>query len=288
MLPEILNKIPGLKSGGFSINRFSNQEIYVSLNSEVANQDCLILGSISPPEQNLFSLLLLADTLKKQEALSTTVCLPYLSYGRADRDEYNKSLTIKWIGRLFKASSVDKLITFEAHSQLDQKLFPIPLISISTSEIFAKQIIKLSLEKYSLVSPDEGAIDLCQVTANLINSAQPIAYFKKKRDKKGIIHSTLIGKVRPQVIILDDILDTGATLLSCTSQLAKVGVNNIVIMVTHGLFTGSKWKKLWQNNVTEIYSTDTTQPRKDLDLKKIKILPMASFIAEKLKYYLNL
>ncbi len=282
------NKISGLESGYFSVNRFANQEIYIILETNVEKKDCLILGSIAPPEEQLFSLLLLADTLKKEGASKIIVCLPYLSYGRADKNEFNKSLTIRWIGQLFKASSVDELITFEAHSELDQKLFSIPFISISTSEIFAQQIVKLKNDKISLVAPDEGAINLCQVTDDLIDLKSPIVYFKKRRNKKGAISSELAGEVKSQAIILDDILDTGATLLSCTNQLKKIGVTNIIIMVTHGLFTGNKWEELWQNNVSEIYSTDTVLSKENLSAKKIKTLPIASFAATKLKFYLGL
>ena len=111
-----------------------------------------------------------------------------------------------------------------------------------------------------------------------------IAYFTKKRLPGGIVHSKLFGEVEEQVILIDDIIDTGATLISACIELKRKGVKNITIMVTHGLFTGNVWERLWKFGVQRIYCTDSVPLREQLlREERIGVLSVKAFLADSIK-----
>ncbi len=248
---------PNVEKGAFTLDRFSNQELHLSLQTHVSKHDCVVLGSISPPDINLLSFQLLCHTLKKEHAAKTIALLPYLAYTRHDKNESQKSFTTAFIAELLYRSGIDELITLDIHSQKARELFPMPVISLSTAALFAQEIQSQSLQDAVIVAPDDGAIKRGEEVAKKANITRPVCYLEKKRTEEGIIHSKLHGEVGEHVIIIDDILDTGGTLISCCKHLARAGVKRIEIMVTHGIFTGTKWTELWQLNVNRIYCTNT-------------------------------
>lgn len=269
-MADTLVKLCSLQRGDFSIHRFANQELYITVRGPLRGERCLVLGSIAPPDEQLLAFMLLAHTLKKEGARKVIALLPYLAYSRHDKDKPDESLTIAWVGLLFKASGIDEVITVDIHSSRDKELLHIPITSLSTSELFAKAIEKYSLTDATLVAPDNGAIRRCCEVKTAANMSCGVAYFEKERTLHGITHMASVGEVGPRAVIIDDMLDTGGTLVSACERLNERGVREIYIMVTHGLFTGSQWKKLWALRVKRIFCTDTVAPRKELEAEPIQ------------------
>lgn len=276
-LVKTLHHLPVSKGGKFEVGHFPNQEIYIKINTDVEIKDCLLTGTISPPEENLISFLLLAHTLKKEGASKITALLPYLAYTRQDKIKTGESLAALAIGEIFRASHINEVVTIDIHSPISESLFPLPLYNLSSAEIFAREINKLKIKNPSLVAPDEGAIERCQKVAQLINKNGKIAYVKKKRLSKGV-HSDLYGHINSNAIVIDDILDTGATLLSCCKLLKASGAKNIYIFVTHGLFTGDKWRELFSLNVKRIYCTDSIPEVRNLQLENLTVLSISPIL----------
>lgn len=259
----------------FSLHRFANHELQLSLHGPVAGRLCLIVGSIAPPEKNLFSLLALSHTLKKEGAKKVSAFIPYLAYSRQENEESQKSQIAALIGRLLKASGIDEVITVDVHSPLIKKLFPLPIRSLSPASLFAERLKHLPWQSYTFVAPDQGAIARCQEVASLVNGSKEIVWIAKGRHAKGVFHSEISGKVQERVVIIDDILDTGQTLISCCKKLMKEGAREMIVMVTHGLFTGSAWKKLWKLGVKKIYCTNTVPLHQKLSTERdIFVLPI--------------
>jgi ribose-phosphate pyrophosphokinase len=244
----------------------------------------VVLGSIAPPDERMLSLALLAHTLKKEGSPRVTAFLPYLAYSRQDKDKPGQSLAAAWVGYLLQASGVDGVFTIDLHSERDKQLFPIPLISTFPAEMFAHAIKKHHLADATLVAPDNGAIPRCQAVNNALGRpAADIPYFEKQRDEKGIKHTGLFGKVGPRTLIIDDMIDTGGTLISACDKLVQSGTREIYIMVTHGLFTGTGWKKLWSLRVRRIFCTGTVPPTPNiLDEPRITTLPIVKLLGEQL------
>lgn len=275
-----------IKLGKFSVNRFPNQELYILVNDKVLDKECLVVGTIAPPDENLLSLALLCHTLKKEGAKRIILVLPYIAYSRQDRLKPGESLATDLIGGIFKATGVEKIITIDVHSNKILDLYSVPVISISPVKIFAEEIKKSKLEDATLIAPDKGALARSEEIVKMLGMNDSIAYLDKQRTLGGVKHLGFHGEVKKRAIIVDDMLDTGGTLVSCCEKLKDAGVKEIYIMVTHGLFTGDKWKKLLDLGVKKIYCTDTVYGAKDMAQsdKKIVLLPSTILFREYLKF----
>ncbi|MGA2715027.1 MAG: ribose-phosphate diphosphokinase [Bryobacteraceae bacterium] len=272
--------VVGLGAGEFRAGRFDNGEMFIQLDTPVAGESCLILGSITPPETQLFSTLLLAHTLRKEGAKQVTGVFPYLAYSRQDKNKSGQSLAAAWTGAIAYASGVDRVITIDVHSPDDQRLFPIPLISISPATVFGAALNRNQLAGATIIAPDEGAIQRCEAVreaAGLEPAAIP--WFEKHRAETGIQHARFTGEVGLQAVLVDDILDTGATLISACQRLLTAGVEDIQIMVTHGLFTGTEWERLWELGVSRIFCTDTIPRRAGINDARIVTLSAMPLLA---------
>lgn len=276
-IAEALGKA-GLASGGFRATRFENGEWHIELETPVRGRECLVVGSIAPPDGQMLSTLLLAHTLKKEGAREVRAVLPYLAYARHDRDKPGESLATAWSGAVVQASGIDSVVTVDVHSEQCRRLFPVPVISLSPAETFARAFARLGLRGATIVAPDEGAIARCEAVKMAAGSLQStIPFFRKQRTAAGILHTGLIGSVGRQVVIVDDILDTGLTLLSACDKLRDGGVKEIVVMVTHGLFTGERWKELWGLGVRRILCTDSVPiPAgvEDTRIERLSVVPL--------------
>jgi len=273
----------GISSGEFTIGRYENQELHARVQKPVSGEHCLVLGSIAPPDSQLLSFALLGHTLKKEEASTVTAILPYLAYTRQDKDKAGESLGAAWIGSLLKASGFDQILTVDLHSERDKKLMAVPILSISPAAVFAETIKNYKLTDATIVAPDGGAIRRCEDVkdaAGMPSCETP--FFEKKRTDTGIIHRGPIGDVSRRVIIIDDMLDTGGTLVSACEKLVEANAEEIYILVTHGLFTGTGWTKLWSLRVKRIFCTDTVPVPASINTETITILPVAPLLCETL------
>jgi len=272
-LAKALESLPHVQRGHFSIERFANRELHAAIDTPPAGATCLVLGSVAPPDEQLLSALLLSHTLRKEGARRVIALLPYLGYARGDRSEPGKSLTTAWVGQLLQASGVAEVVTVDLHSPLAHQLFPIPVRSLSPAEIFADALTSLQLTDATIVAPDEGALERCEAVRTAAGIRRPLAHFTKKRTQEGVIHSTLHGTASSHVVLVDDILDTGGTLLSACEALQRLSVEEIIIMATHGLFTGSRWERLWSLGVTRIYCADSVPPPQTLSMSSRIVVP---------------
>lgn len=278
-LVKSLKELPERRLGNFTVGRFPNQEIFIRVKANVEGKDCLILGSITPPDENLISFLLLSHTLKKEGTLKITALLPYLAYGRQDKEKKGESLATASIGEMLRVSHINEVVTIDVHSHKVESLFPLPIHNLSPAKLFAKKIKKLKLKTPTFVAPDEGAIERTQKVMDELKIKREIAYMKKERTPSGV-RSTLYGKVSKNAVVIDDILDTGETLLACCEILKFAGTENIHIFVTHGLLTEKQWTKLFAFNVKKIYCTDSIPGVRKLKSKNVQILSIKPILRE--------
>jgi len=271
----------GLREGEAVVGRFPNGELHARIQTPVAGEECVLLGAVAPPDENLLATLLVAHTLLTEGARRVTALLPYLGYARHDKREPGKSLGTAWLGRLLHASGAEEVVTVDVHSRRVHDLFPLPVESLSPAAVFAAEIERDGLTDISVVAPDEGAVERCEAVRTAAGIPRPLARLRKTRTERGVVHTALHGAVGPRAVIVDDILDTGGTLVSACEALGRAGVRDIRIMVTHGLFTGAAWQRLWSLGVSRIYCTDTTPPPPAGDA--ISVLSVAPLLAAHLK-----
>ncbi len=272
-----------LRPGVFRVARFENGELHAHVMTPVVAQHCVVLGSIAPPDEQFLSSQLLMHTLKKEGASHVSAVFPYLGYARHDKDQPGQSLATAWAGSLVKASGCDRLITVDVHSEEAKRLFSVPVVSLSPAGVFAEAISRCYLTAATIVAPDEGAIGRCEaVQAAAGMSPNKIPYFKKHRTETGITQTGPIGDVGRQAVLIDDILDTGGTLVSACEKLSLAGVDEIHVMATHGLFTGVRWKDLYRFGVRRVFCTDSVPLPAGVDLQSIVRLSITPLLAQEL------
>jgi ribose-phosphate pyrophosphokinase len=243
--------------GRLVVERFANRELALGLETAVEGKSCALVGSVAPPDEQLLELLLAADTLRRHGAARIAAILPYLGYARQDAPEPRRGLGIAWIGGLLGACGIDRAATIDVHSADATERLGLPLTSLSPAELFASHLTGSALLDAVVVAPDEGAIARCRALAEAAGVERPIAYMRKERTPTGVAHREFVGEVGRRALVVDDILDTGATLVSCCRELQRIGVEETTVVVTHGLFTGEAWKALPLLGVRSVYVSDS-------------------------------
>jgi ribose-phosphate pyrophosphokinase len=260
------------------IARFSNGELYLRLGDPVADRVCGLLGSLAPPDEQTLSVLLLAHTLRREGARYVVALLPYLGYARQDRADPGQSWGAAWAGELLRAAGVDRVLTVDVHSRQAVACFPMPLDSLSPAQLFADVLAKSDPSNLTVVAPDEGALDRCEAVRRAAGIHTPLAFLRKQRDAGGVAHSALVGTVLRRAAIVDDILDTGGTLLSACVELRQAGAQEITVFATHGLFTGERWRELPTLGVQRIYTTDSIPSAGERGGDIVEVLPVGGMI----------
>ena len=276
---RLVASIRGVQRGRVSIGRFPNGELHAHIDGPVADRACLVVGSISPPDTHLVELTLLAHSLRRAGAGSITAVLPYLAYARQDRADVGEGLGLAWAGDLLRASGVDRVVSIDVHSEGATEILGLPLASLSPARAFAAALPPgWTAEDVTFIAPDEGAIGRCRALAGAVSSGRPIAVLSKRRSGAGVVHTELHGEVTRRGVIVDDILDTGATLLSCCRLLAAHGALELGVAVTHAVLTGTEWRGLWSSGVTRLWVTDTLPPSR-ARAAGAEIVPVAPLLA---------
>jgi ribose-phosphate pyrophosphokinase len=273
---SLLPTEPG-EPGRLLVGRFANRELSVAVKTEVSGRCCVVLGSIAPPDEQMLAFALATDTLKRQGAERVVALLPYLAYARQDKEEPGKALGIAWAGEVLRASGVDELVTIDIHSRRATELLGMPVTSFAPAELFAPELKRAGLLDATVVAPDEGAIERSRTVARAAGIVGPIAHLRKERTATDVVHRELVGKVGSRAVVIDDILDTGGTLVSCCHELVQRGVEDVTIMVTHGLFTGERWRKLLPL-VTGLYVTDSVPAVAGHPPKGVQVLSVQPLI----------
>ncbi len=268
-----------LPKGNATVHRYQNGELHVTLITDVTRETCVVVGTIAPPDANLLQMLALTHTLKLHGASSVTAVLPYLAYARHDRIMPAESMLTELVGKLFFAAGCTRVVCIDAHSQLDATLFPLPLSSLSPATLFAEVMHRDGITAHTIVSPDAGGVQRAKDFARAYMGRDEIVCFSKKREGDTLRVERREGTLSHEVIIVDDMLDTGRTLVACSQELKAHGVTSIIIVISHGLFTDDAWHVLWQLNVHRIYVLDTVPLKPSLaNDPRITVVPAASLL----------
>ena len=246
-----------IEAAELAVDRFANDEARIRLLTDPHGRDCAVIGSVAPPAEQLVAFLLAADTLRRHGAASVVAVLPYLAYTRQDHPEHGSSLAAAWLGAALAASGIDRVVTVDIHSEAAAALAALPVVSLSPASVLARGLEVRAGEKLVVVAPDAGAVTRAGQLAEALDVATPVAWLEKRRTATGVVHDRLVGELAGRAIVVDDILDTGGTLVSCCAELQRRGVQAITCAVTHGLFSGRRWRRLPAVGVGEVHVTDT-------------------------------
>ena len=274
-------KMPLAKS---LVRRFADMEVFVEVQENMRGEDVYVLQSTSfPANDNLMELLILVDALKRSMARRITAVMPYFGYARQDRRPGPRTpISAKLVANLIERAGVDRVMTVDLHAGQIQGFFDIPTDNLFAAPAMVRDIQeRYGLSNLVVVSPDVGGVVRARGLAKRINV--PIAICDKRREKAGEFEvMNVIGDVRgKRAILIDDIVDSGGTLINAANALLEQGATEVMAYITHGVLTGGAVAKITSSSLKTLVISDTIQPTEPVKAAgNIRVLPIAPLLAE--------
>ena len=274
-----------------SIRKFSDGEIYIEINENIRGNSIFIIQSISSPaNDNLMELLLCIDALKRSSAKNITAVIPYFGYARQDRKVVPRtSISAKLVSNLITKAGADRIVTVDLHAGQIQGFFDIPVDNLFSTPIFARHAKKkIKSKKVICVAPDVGGTERARALGKLLNVG--LAIVDKRRPKPGQSQvMNVIGDVKNQTcIIVDDIIDSGGTIVNAAKALKARGAKEVYVYITHGVLSGDAVKKIKNSVIKNLVITDTIDNvHKTKNVKNIEVLPISALMGEAIKRISN-
>jgi ribose-phosphate pyrophosphokinase len=272
----------GKPLGDITVSQFSDGEIQPSINESVRGCDVFFIQSTFPSADNLLELLLMIDAAKRASAHYITAVIPYFGMARQDRkDRPRVSIGSKVAADLLKAVGVSRVMTMDLHAPQIQGFFEVPVDHLDSSVIFIPYIRNLKESNLILASPDMGSSNRTRTFARALNLDMVICDKERKRANE-IASMTLIGDVAGKdVILIDDIIDTGNTLAKSAQMLKDKGALSVRAMCTHPVLSGKAYETIEASVIDELVVCDTIPLKKESS--KIKVLSVAELFSSAIK-----
>jgi ribose-phosphate pyrophosphokinase len=267
-----------------SVRRFADMEVFVEIHENVRGEDVFVIQSTSyPANDNLMELLILIDALRRASARRITAVIPYFGYARQDRKVGPRTpISAKLVANIITNAGADRVMTLDLHAGQIQGFFDIPTDNLYSSPVMVRDITeRLHLPDVTVVSPDVGGVGRARGVAKRIDA--PLAIIDKRRERPGESEvMNVIGDVRDRVCILvDDIVDSGGTLVNAVDALLDQGAREVYSYCTHGVLSGGAVGRISASRLKEMVVTDSIQPTEAVRLaSNIRVLSIASLIAE--------
>lgn len=272
----------GQNLGRLKIHRFQDGEIQPRFEESIRGKTVFIIQSTYPPADHLMELLLTIDAAKRASASYITAVIPYFGFARQDRkDRPRVSIGAKLVADLLTVAGADRIVTMDLHAGQIQGFFNIPLDHLDSSYIFIPQIQLLNLSNLAFSGPDAGATARARMYANYFH-ADLIICVKYRRRPNEVAEIQVLGEVKDRnVIIVDDIVDTGKTLVQCAQVLLDKGAASVRAICTHPILSGTAIENIESSPLTELWVTDSIPLRHQSE--KIKVFSCAKLFATAIK-----
>ena len=274
-----------------SIRKFSDGEIYIEINENIrGNSIFIIQGISSPANDNLMELLLCIDALKRSSAKNITAVIPYFGYARQDRKVVPRtSISAKLVSNLITKAGADRIVTVDLHAGQIQGFFDIPVDNLFATPIFSRHIKrKIKSKNLICVAPDVGGVERARALGRKLDIG--LAIIDKRRPSPGKSQvMNVIGNVKGKTcIIVDDIIDSGGTIINAADALIKRGAKEVHVYITHGVLSGEAVEKIRKSKIKNLVVTDTIDnSNKVKKSRNIEILSISNLLAEAMKRISN-
>ena len=263
---------------------FADGEIIVSAEKTVRNKDVFVVASLSKPvNDNIMELLLFIDSLKRASARTITLAIPYYGYSRQDRKTSGRQpIGAKLLADILQAAGATKIIAVDLHNPSIQGFFNIPVDDLKGQYILAP-VVK-NAGKFTVVSPDHGGAVRARILAELVSDSIQIAIVDKRRTGANISEiSGILGDVKGQnVVIIDDMIDTGGTIIKAAKALKEVGAKKIIVAATHGLFSRGFEEFDKSEHIDKVLISDSIETVYNIKstTNKLEIISLSDFMAK--------
>ena len=280
---EIAEKI-GLPLGVATVGKFSDGEIEVNIGEVVRGSDVFVVQSTcTPVNDNLIELLIIIDALKRASAGRITAVMPYFGYARQDRKAKARDpISAKLVANLITVAGADRVLTMDLHTPQLQGFFDIPVDHLLGVPVLAAHFSDKfdKFDDFVAVSPDVGSVMRTRKFAERLDI--PIAIIDKRRSKANVSEiMNVVGDVlNKRVILIDDLIDTGGTIVNATNALINMGAKEVYACCTHGVLSGSACDKIENSKLIKLVYLNTIPQPINKPMSKIESLSVAAIFAE--------
>jgi ribose-phosphate pyrophosphokinase len=232
------------------VRRFADMEIFVEIQENVRGTDVFVIQSTSyPANDNLMELLIIIDALRRASGRRVTAVIPYFGYARQDRKPAPRTpISAKLVSNLITRAGADRVMTLDLHAGQIQGFFDIPTDNLYAAPMMVRDIKeRFDIGKVMVVSPDVGGVGRARGLAKRINA--PLAIVDKRRERAGESEvMNVIGEVEGYTCILvDDIIDSGGTVVNAADALLDKGATEVYAYITHGVLSGGAGLRSWSS-----------------------------------------
>ena len=261
---------------------FANGEIFVRFEESVRGADTFVLQSHTAPLNKwIMEQLIMIDALKRASAKRITVVMPFYGYARQDKKHRGREpISARLMADLFKCAGADRLITVDLHTAQIQGFFDGPVDHLFALPLLADHVKgRLEGQPITVVSPDAGRVRVAERWTDVLGA--PLAIIHKRRDPdvpNEVRVFEVVGDVRDRVcVVVDDMIDTGGTIVKAAETLLEQGARDVVVAATHGILSDPATERLRQAPISEVVVTDTLPI--NTDLEKLTVLSIAPLVA---------
>lgn len=285
-LAENVSKITNIRLGKSHLNHFADGEILFTTDEVVRGADIFLIQATSNPvNDSLMELLIAIDALKRASVNSITLIIPYFGYSRQDRKASGREpITSKLIADMLEKAGATKILTIDIHSPQQQGFFSVPFDSMTAIWLLLNELtFSKDNSNYCIVSPDYGSVKRTRMISEKLDAGFAIVD-KKRPSANVVVVNDLLGEVaNKDCIMVDDMIDTGGTVLSAAKLLKEKGAKSVSILATHGLFNSGakeKFELAYQNKIIDnLYCTDSIEVNKNIP-NFTKIISIKDLVAD--------
>jgi len=264
-----------------AIRRFADMEVFVEIHENVRGEDVFVIQSTSyPANDNLMELLITLDALRRSSARRITAVIPYFGYARQDRKSGGRTpISAKLVANLITEAGANRVLTMDLHAGQIQGFFDIPVDNLYAEPLFSRDIQeRFAGRSIVIVSPDVGGVLRARAIATRLNC--DLAIIDKRRERAGVSEvMNVIGDVEGRdCILVDDIVDSGGTLVNAATALIAGRASSASVYVTHGVLSGGAVARIAASPVEMLAITDsilaTEAVRLANNIRQITIAPL--------------
>ena len=272
-----------VRLGKALVSRFPDGEVKVQIHENVRGCDVFIIQpTCRPVNENIMELLIMMDALRRASAKRITAVMPYYGYARQDRkDRPRVPISSKLVADLLTSAGASRVVALDLHAGQVQGYFNIPVDHLYATPVTVGHFKKLKLKNLVVVSPDSGGVERARAYAKRLRV--PLAIIDKRReDEHAVEIMNVIGDVEGKIaLIVDDMIDTGGTLVKGVETLLEKGARQVYACCTHAVFAGEAIKKIRNSRVTQVVATDSIPLSEEgKQCKRIHVLSVDRLMAE--------
>ena len=285
--PELADQVAeelGIEAVPTTAYTFANGELYVRFGESVRGANAFVLQSHSAPiNESIMEQLIMVDALKRASAKNITVIMPCYGYARQDKKHKGREpISARLMADLFKTAGADRIMSIDLHTAQIQGFFDGPVDHLWAMPLLAQYVrTRVAPGNLTIVSPDAGRVRLADQWSDHLGA--PLAIIHKRRDpsipNQVKVHE-LVGEVEGRTCVLvDDMIDTGGTIVQAANALFENGAKDVIVASTHGLLSGPAVERLRDSAIAEVIVTDTLPISDEKRFDKLTVLSIAPLIA---------